>query len=728
MNAKRYIAMGAGLAVALSCAPVAATASTFPTSQVSVASMNVADGEIVFSQPETPQVKPGKIFTAYVAIDIGPLPWPHTFAGDFAIKAPGGTLIVGDTAVVKFSDGTVGWLRGNTNQGKVLTQPNFTHEIRYSKPMTAVLEIQLTSDAGNTREGIVNDGSVAFTPLKPGSAAISTPLAYEAIEPAATDIQPVLRDAVPLIAPGASWSPVVRLTNNTVNATAKGATFEVKAPSGAVFADDKATSTVAGEGTASLATQLSADKTSMTLTYPGSLAAGKTLDVKVNMQSEKGNTRSGLVEDGSFAITGGSAFVTGKAAKISYRGDFAAATVEQIKAPTLKPGETGDIVIKYTNTQDTQTATGTKFELVAPAGTTFARNSFALVQDSYPAGWTLTGALSADKRTLSIDLPNHALLAKGWGQLTVAVKADDDSTRTGSVAGGQFRVTGGSALPAEMSVALRYVAEEAAIVDVSLATPALGAKLLPGKPVFTGKGQPGATVTVRGQFGTVLGTGTVNADGDWSVESTISLLPSSYSGSVTQNAKGRTSTAAFLFTVARDTRIVLSSPALGAELTAGKPVFTGTGQAGAPVTVRGQYGTVLATGVVNAKGEWSIESTVALVAGTYAGTVTQVVDGAPYSVPFRFTVSKDAGLVLTAPAKGAQLAAGKPVFTGTGKAGATITVRGKYGTLLGTAVVNAKGEWSIESTINLVAGEYSGTVSHDVDGKVTTAPFQFITR
>jgi hypothetical protein len=246
------------------------------------------------------------------------------------------------------------------------------------------------------------------------------------------------------------------------------------------------------------------------------------------------------------------------------------------------------------------------------------------------------------------------------------------------------------------------------------------------RPVFSGTGEAGAAITVTGSSGRVVATTTVKADGTWSVPASFDLVNGNYYGTVSQGVDGSSARYEFVLDVKSTVApVTLTSPAMNAEIEPGKPVFVGKGHPGATVTVQGAFGTPLGSAVVKTDGTWSIESTVSLVVGSYSGTAKQNVDGNVTSAAFAFKAVVSNPVTLTGPAIDAVLEAGKPLFTGTGKPGATVTVQGQYGTLLGSAVVKSDGSWSIESTVSLVAGYYSGTAKQDVDGKVTTAPFKF---
>ncbi|MGN7223982.1 Ig-like domain-containing protein, partial [Curtobacterium flaccumfaciens] len=207
-----------------------------------------------------------------------------------------------------------------------------------------------------------------------------------------------------------------------------------------------------------------------------------------------------------------------------------------------------------------------------------------------------------------------------------------------------------------------------AMVPVTLTAPAIGSDVSTPNPVFQGRGTPGATVVVKGTYGSVLATTEVKADGTWTVPSAIALATGSYAGTATQTVDGKTTTAAFRFTVGQNLApVTLETPAIGAEVTDTKPVFTGEGQPGATVEVKGTYGTLLATAVVKDDGTWKAPSDITLANGQYAGKAWQTVNGKTTSADFRFTVVQAiAPVTLETPAIGAEVTDTKPVFTGEG--------------------------------------------------------------
>ncbi|MBB5707654.1 BapA/Bap/LapF family large adhesin [Sphingopyxis panaciterrulae] len=204
----------------------------------------------------------------------------------------------------------------------------------------------------------------------------------------------------------------------------------------------------------------------------------------------------------------------------------------------------------------------------------------------------------------------------------------------------------------------------------------------------TGTGEPNTTVTVYGPDGTtILGTGTVQPDGTYSV-----TIPTQVNGedlTVTlTDAAGNES---------------LPTPAEAPDLTApGVPtadvddatgtIVTGTGEPGATVTVYGPDGTtILGTDTVQP-------------GGTYSVTIPAQVNGEDLTVTQTDAAGNES---LPTPAEAPDLTApGAPtadvddatgtIVTGTGEPGATVTVYGPDGTtVLGTDTVQPGGTYSV---------------------------------
>jgi hypothetical protein len=262
---------------------------------------------------------------------------------------------------------------------------------------------------------------------------------------------------------------------------------------------------------------------------------------------------------------------------------------------------------------------------------------------------------------------------------------------------------------------------------VVLTSPAIGAVLEPGAPVFSGTGQAGATIQVYSAAQSLLGETEVLSDGSWSLTWNTSLTPGRYSGGTVRQyvgAKPYTSVP-YDFTVKATevAPLVVTSPKVGETIEETTPVFTGTAQPGARVEIRGGWGDVLGSvDSVASNGQWSITWNKSVMPGRYSGgTVKQFVgDVERGSFTYDFTVgsSNVAPLVVTSPKVGATVEERTPVFTGTAQPGAKVEIRGASGSLLGSVdSVASNGQWSITWNKTVVPGRYSGgTVKQFVDG------------
>jgi hypothetical protein len=164
---------------------------------------------------------------------------------------------------------------------------------------------------------------------------------------------------------------------------------------------------------------------------------------------------------------------------------------------------------------------------------------------------------------------------------------------------------------------------------VNVLTPADGSTTSDVTPDVTGNGEPGATIEVT-ENGLPICSTTVQQDGSWSCTPTVPLLPGGHTFTVTaEDGVGNQSTDSTAFTIvpstgdtAPPTAPDITSPVQGTSVKDTTPLISGTGEAGATVTVK-EGATVLCTAVVNGAGTWSCSSTVALPLGQHTVTATQ---------------------------------------------------------------------------------------------------------
>ncbi|HIV76794.1 MAG TPA: hypothetical protein H9899_04650, partial [Candidatus Sphingomonas excrementigallinarum] len=201
---------------------------------------------------------------------------------------------------------------------------------------------------------------------------------------------------------------------------------------------------------------------------------------------------------------------------------------------------------------------------------------------------------------------------------------------------------------------------------------------------LTGTGEAGATVTIRGPGGVVLGTAVVDANGNFSAP----LTPAQANGQIVTLSQA--DAAGNISPVVQVAAPDITAPiGLTAAINGAGSLVTGTGEIGATVTVRDASGTVLGTAVVASNGSYAAILTPAQL-NAQTLQVTQADAAGNVSTPAT-VIAPD----LTAPLAPVGTVSGDGIsLTGTGEAGATVTIRGPGGVVLGTAVVDANGNFT----------------------------------
>ncbi|WIB78044.1 Ig-like domain-containing protein [Curtobacterium sp. MCPF17_002] len=238
---------------------------------------------------------------------------------------------------------------------------------------------------------------------------------------------------------------------------------------------------------------------------------------------------------------------------------------------------------------------------------------------------------------------------------------------------------------------------------VNITSPENGATVDKNDLTFTGTGQTGAKIDIRGSVNAIA-TGSV-VNGQWSAKVNYPLTNNVYNLSAVQTTKGGLTTKqAITVTVTDQSVAPLTATAAFNASNANLPAaITGTGQDGATVTVKNKGVTVGTATVAGGKYTVSIDPKHATF-GINTFTITQTVNGKE-SAPLNRTLDygNPTAPVITTPANGATVAAGKVTFTGTGDSGSKIDIRGTSSTV-GTSTI-ANGAWSVE-TRELTANVY----------------------
>jgi hypothetical protein len=167
---------------------------------------------------------------------------------------------------------------------------------------------------------------------------------------------------------------------------------------------------------------------------------------------------------------------------------------------------------------------------------------------------------------------------------------------------------------------LTPVAAPATVVDV---TGPAGTVDTP-RPVISGTGEPGATITVKDKDGTTIGTGTVGDDGTWEITPTVNLPEGNTTVTVEQDADGEKSTDDHSFVIDILSPVIavvdsIDNDNMSAEL-------SGTGEPGATIVITTPTGDHETT--VKPDGTWTITAP-GLAKGQNTIPVKQLIDGEP---------------------------------------------------------------------------------------------------
>ncbi|VVP97466.1 hypothetical protein PS910_03480 [Pseudomonas fluorescens] len=298
---------------------------------------------------------------------------------------------------------------------------------------------------------------------------------------------------------------------------------------------------------------------------------------------------------------------------------------------------------------------------------------------------------------LAVDSSGSTLTGRGEVGATISV-LDSSGTQVGSALVGSNGLFSVALSPAQVNAQALTVTQSDAAGNPSLAATATapdlqaplvatGIALNAAATVVSGQGEPGASVTVRDASGAVLGTGTVTQSGAFQV-----TLPSAQTaGTALQvtltDAAGNTSAPASLATPDRTPPAAVDQLLLSAD---GRQL-SGLGEVGANVQVRDAQGVVVGTAVVGADGRFSVLFATPQVSGQALG-VTQV-DAGLNTSPAVLVTTTD----LAAPAALSNVVLNNNglTLTGLGEAGASVTVRGPDGTIIGTGLVAANGSFTL---------------------------------
>jgi len=371
-------------------------------------------------------------------------------------------------------------------------------------------------------------------------------------------------------------------------------------------------------------------------------------------------------------------------------------------------GDTPTFTVKQTDPTGNKTPTGVTVAVVIdttlpPTPIVSAPANNSPVKTATP---TFTGRGEVGATISVTDGAGHTCTAivdsSGDWSCVIAPALPDTATPTFTVK--QTTPAGNvSQVPATVSITIDTTAPAAPIVTA----PADGSTTNNTTPTFIGTGETGATVAVSDGHGHTC-RAIVDTSGDWS----CNISPAFTDGAnptftITQtDPAGSETPAGSTVTLTIDTAVpaspTVTTPAAGSETKETAPIFTGTGEVGATVTVTdGATPEHSCTAIVDNSGDWSCVISPALPDGaTPTFTIKQTDLGgneSPAGTPVGMTVdtTAPAGPIVTAPADGSATNDTTPTFTGTGETGATVTVTDSgVPEHSCTAIVDGSGDWS----------------------------------
>lgn len=283
--------------------------------------------------------------------------------------------------------------------------------------------------------------------------------------------------------------------------------------------------------------------------------------------------------------------------------------------------------------------------------------------------------------------------------------------------------------------------------------------VLPGQstddrqPILNGTGEPGATITIFDN-GTPLGTALVGENGSWTFPVSGNLSEGSHNLTVSAtDPAGNTSAVSAPWTIVVDitppaspvlTSVVDDQPGITGNLVSGQltndatPTLNGRGEAGATINVYLDGNpTSIGTTTVNSDGTWSFTPQTPLANGNHTLTLSATdpagnssavssgfvltIDATPPAAPVIASVADNTAPVTGIVPNGGSTNETRPTLSGTGEAGATISIY-NGSALVGTAQVQSNGSWSFTPSTSLGAGVWNLTATAtDAAGNTSAA-------
>ncbi|MGQ1208031.1 Ig-like domain-containing protein [Acinetobacter baumannii] len=476
----------------------------------------------------------------------------------------------------------------------------------------------------------------------------------------------------------------------------------------------------------------------------GLTEAGATVIVENSAGKVIGSAKAGA--DGTFLINLDKAYINGETLKVSAQDAAGNSTVKQeliasdITAPTLAYAisSNGKTITGLTEANSTVTVKDLSGKIIGTAKSDNDGKYTVILDKAYLNGENLTISaedlagnkstiqtiLADDKTapiglTVAIDTAGKVVTGVTEANAVVTVKnaagiivgiATADATGKYSVTLNKAYLNGESLNVTAADKAGNATVPKTIIAPDTTAPSSLTATIDAAGKAITGVTEANATVTVKNVVGTIVGTGTADATGKYSITLDKAYLNGESLSAIAADKAGNTTTPKTI--IAPDTTAPSS---LIATIDASGKVVTGVTEANAVVTVKNTAGTVVGTGTADATGKYSItldkaylngESLNAIAADKVGNTTTPKTIIAP-------DTTAPSSLIATIDASG-------KVVTGVTEANAVVTVKNTAGTVVGTGTADATGKYSITLDKAYLNGESLNAIAADKVGNTTT--------
>ncbi|WP_445406076.1 Ig-like domain-containing protein [Acinetobacter pittii] len=378
-------------------------------------------------------------------------------------------------------------------------------------------------------------------------------------------------------------------------------------------------------------------------------------------------------------------------------------------AGTVVGTATADATGKYSVTLDKAYLNGESLSTTASDQSGNATAPKPLVAPDTTAPSSLTAIIDAAGKVVTGTTEAEATVTVKNAAGTVVGTATADATGKYSITLDKAYLNGESLSTTASDQSGNATAPKTLVAPDTTAPSSLTATIDIAGKVVTGTTEANAVVTVKNSSGTIIGTGTADATGKYSITLDKAYLNGESLSATAADKSGNATAPKTL--VAPDTTAPSS---LTATIdTAGK-VVTGTTEANAVVTVKNSSGTIIGTGTADATGKYSITLDKAYLNGESLSATAADKSGNATAPKTLVAPDTTAPSSLTATID----TAGK-VVTGTTEANAVVTVKNAAGTVVGTTTADATGKYSVTLDKAYLNGESLSATASDQSGNAT---------